>query len=79
VLIEFPAVCPDDEIFACSAISLAELQFSLGAIVSQKRPNHARSKDIMLAGHAYSLCAAMMTRNPKDFELVSTMVTVLSA
>lgn len=117
VLIEFPAVWPDDEIFACSAISLAELQFglqltvgstkhaarqarltlleslfewtpfdekaavgygTLAAVVNQTRTNHARSKDIMLAGHAYSLGAAIMTRNPKDFGLVSTMVTVLS-
>nr|WP_231368840.1 PIN domain-containing protein [Frigoribacterium sp. CG_9.8] len=117
VLIEFPDVWAEDEIFACSTISLSELQFglqltvgssmhtaqqarltlleslfewtpfdekaavgygTLATIVSQTRPNHARSKDIMLAGHAYSLGAAIMTRNPKDFELVSKMVTVLS-
>lgn len=117
VLIDFPAVWPNDEVFACSAISLAELQFglqltvgstkhavrqarvtlleslfewtpfdekaavgygTLAAVVNQLRANHARSKDIMLAGHAYSLGAAIMTRNPKDFELESTMATVLS-
>ena len=116
VLIDFPAEWPEDEMFACSVITLAELQFglqltvgtskhaarqarltlldsqfewtpfdekaalgygTLAATVHQSRPNHARSKDIMIAGHAYSMGAALMTRNPKDFELVDQMITVI--
>jgi len=118
VLIDFPAAWPDDELFACSAVSLAQLQFglqntigspkhserqarqtlleslfewtpfdekaavgygTLAVLVNQNRPNHARSEDIMIAGHAYSMGAAVMTRNPKDFELVETMITIIPA
>ena len=116
VLIDFPDEWPADELFSCSAIALAELQFgiqltigtpmhaerqarltllesqfewtpfdekaalgygTLAVTVHHNRPNHARSKDIMIAGHAYSIGAALMTRNPKDFELVSKMITVI--
>lgn len=116
VLIDFPAEWPADELFACSAVTLAELQFglqrtigtpkhaerqarltllesqfewtpfdekaavgygTLAVVVSQNRPNHARSKDIMIAGHAYSMGAALMTRNPKDFELVGKMISII--
>jgi predicted nucleic acid-binding protein len=31
----------------------------------------------MLAGHAYALGAALLTFNPKDFELVSDEVEIL--
>ena len=31
----------------------------------------------MIAGHAYSISAALMTRNPKDFELVRKMITII--
>lgn len=119
VLIDFPAEdqWPENEMFACSAIALAELQFglqltvgtpkhavrqarltllesrfewtpfdeksavgygTLAAVVAQSRAGHARSKDIMIAGHAYSMGASLMTRNPKDFELVDKMVTVIA-
>jgi predicted nucleic acid-binding protein len=116
VLIDFPARWPDDELFACSAITLAELQFglqltvgtpkhaarqarltlleslfewtpfdekaavgygTLAVVVSLNRPNHARSKDVVIAGHAYSMGAAPMTRNPKGFELVDHMITII--
>lgn len=49
----------------------------LAAIVTKTRPTHARSKDIMLAGHAASLGAALVTLNPKDFELVADEVEVV--
>lgn len=116
VLIDFPNDWPDDELFACSAVTLAELQFglqltigtpkhaerqarltlldsqfewspfdenaalgygTLAVVVSQNRPNHARSKDIMIAGHAYSMGASLMTRNPRDFELVDKMINII--
>ena len=116
VLIDFPAEWPEDELFVCSAITLAELQFglqltigtpkhaarqarltlldsqfewtpfdekaalgygTLAVVVQQARPNHARSKDIMIAGHAYAMGAALMTRNPKDFELVNKMIEII--
>lgn len=41
------------------------------------RPAHARSKDLMLAGHAYALGAALLTFNSKDFELVSDRVEII--
>ena len=117
VLIDFPTEWPEDELFACSAITLAELQFglqltigtpkhaerqarltlldsqfewtpfdekaalgygTLAVVVNQNRPNHARSKDIMIAGHAYAMGAALMTRNPKDFELVDKMIEIIA-
>ncbi len=119
VLIDFPAEnqWPENEMFACSTITLAELQFglqltvgtpthaaqqarlnllesefewtpfdekaavgygTLAALVHRSRASHARSKDIMIAGHAYSLGAALMTRNPKDFKLVETMVSIIA-
>jgi predicted nucleic acid-binding protein len=116
VLIDFPNEWPADELFACSAVTLAELQFglqltvgspnhaarqarltlleslfewtpfdekaavgygTLATVVSRTRAGHARSKDIMIAGHAYSIGASLMTRNPKDFELVDEMITII--
>lgn len=119
VLIDLPAEhqWPETELFACSTITLAELQFglqltvgtpkhaarqarltlldsqfewtpfdekaavgygTLAAVVRQSRASHARSKDIMIAGHAYSIGAALMTRNPKDFELVDKMISIIA-
>lgn len=49
----------------------------LASRVILSRPAHARSKDIMLAGHAYALGAALLTFNPKDFELVSDEVEII--
>ncbi|MFB8188780.1 PIN domain-containing protein [Microbacterium sp. NPDC055988] len=49
----------------------------LAAHVATRRPAHARSTDIMLAGHAYALGAAFLTFNPKDFELVSDEVEII--
>lgn len=49
----------------------------LAAIVARTRPAHARGKDIMLAGHAHSLGAALVTLNPKDFELVADEVEIV--
>jgi predicted nucleic acid-binding protein len=42
-----------------------------------KRPQHSRSKDIMLAGQAYALGASLATLNPKDFELISDLVEII--
>ena len=49
----------------------------VGAEVQKTRPAHARSKDILLAGQAYSLGASIATLNPKDFELVSDLVKII--
>lgn len=50
---------------------------TLAARVATKRPAHARSTDIMLAGHASALGAALLTFNPKEFELVSDDVEII--
>jgi len=49
----------------------------LAALVWQSRPAHARSKDIMLAGHAHSLGASLATFNPTDFASVSHLVPLV--
>ncbi|MEW1921860.1 hypothetical protein, partial [Pseudarthrobacter oxydans] len=49
----------------------------LAAKVRSLRPQHARSKDIMIAAQAHSLGIPLMTRNAKDFELVSDVVEIL--
>lgn len=41
------------------------------------RRAHSRSKDVMLAGQAYSLGASLATLNPKDFELVSDLIEII--
>jgi len=46
--------------------------------VHSQRRAHSRSTDIMLAGHAYSLGASLVTLNPKDFELVSHLVKIVT-
>lgn len=57
----------------------AEAYGVLAATVSRTRPGHARSKDIMIAAQAYSLGVPLMTRNVKDFELISHMVQIIGA
>jgi predicted nucleic acid-binding protein len=47
------------------------------AVHAQRRA-HSRRTDIMLAGHAYALGASLVTLNPKDFELVSNLVKIVS-
>jgi predicted nucleic acid-binding protein len=49
----------------------------LAAKVAPKRPVHARSKDIMIAAQALTLGVPLLTRNTKDFELVSDLVEIL--
>lgn len=49
----------------------------LAAHVAKKRPAHARSTDVMLAGHARSLGATLLTFNPKDFELITDEVEIV--
>ncbi|TFB71904.1 type II toxin-antitoxin system VapC family toxin [Cryobacterium glaciale] len=49
----------------------------LAAEVSKRRPGHSRSKDIMIAGHAYSLGVALATHNVKDFELIAHLVQIV--
>lgn len=55
----------------------ADAYARLAAHVATKRPAHARSTDIMLAGHAHALGAALLTFNPKDFALVSDEVEII--
>lgn len=57
----------------------AEAYGLLAAEVSRRRPGHARRKDIMIASQAYSLGVPLMTRNVKDFELVSHLVEIVEA
>ena len=49
----------------------------LAARVLRTRPAHARSKDVMIAGHAYALGARIATLNPKDFALVTEHVEIV--
>jgi len=55
----------------------AESYGELAARVKRRRPQHARSKDIMIAAQAHSLGIPLMTRNAKDFELVDDVVEIL--
>lgn len=50
---------------------------ALAALVHRSRPAHRRSKDIVIAGHAYALGAALATTNPRDFDLVSSHVRII--
>jgi predicted nucleic acid-binding protein len=49
----------------------------LAAKVAPTRPAHARSTDIMIAAQALTLGVPLLTRNVKDFELVSDLVEIL--
>ncbi|WEK61452.1 MAG: PIN domain-containing protein [Candidatus Microbacterium colombiense] len=59
-------------------VAAAQSYAKLAARVAERRPAHARSKDIMLAGHAHSLGARLMTFNAKDFELVADQVEIVT-
>ena len=50
----------------------------LAETVWRSRPAHSRSKDIMIAAQAHALGVPLMTRNPKDFTLVSDLVHVIA-
>jgi predicted nucleic acid-binding protein len=54
----------------------AEAYGVLAAHVTQTRPAHARSKDILMASQAFALGVPLLTRNPKDFELVNHLVEI---
>lgn len=45
--------------------------------VARQRPAHARSTDIKIAAQAYTLGAALLTRNVRDFDLVSDLVEII--
>ena len=49
----------------------------LAAKVATKRPSHARSKDLLVAAQALTLGVPLLTRNVKDFQLVSELVEIL--
>ncbi|MFT4234511.1 MAG: PIN domain-containing protein [Microbacterium sp.] len=49
----------------------------VAARIALTRPAHARSKDAMLAGHAYALGASIATLNPKDFEASLDLVPIV--
>lgn len=49
----------------------------LAAKVAPTRPAHARSTDILIAAQALTLGVPLLTRNVKDFELVSDLVEIL--
>ena len=49
----------------------------LAARVAKTRPGHARSKDLLIAAQALTLGVPLLTRNTKDFELVSDLVEIL--
>lgn len=55
----------------------AESYALLAAKVARKRPGHARSKDILIAAQALTLGVPLLTRNVKDFHLVSDLVEIL--
>ncbi|MDR0593367.1 MAG: hypothetical protein LBG60_08990 [Bifidobacteriaceae bacterium] len=54
----------------------AEGYGTVAAAIWRQRPAHARSKDAMLAGHAYALGAGIATLNPRDFDLVAHLVPI---
>jgi predicted nucleic acid-binding protein len=56
----------------------AESYGELAARVKRLRPQHARSKDIMIAAQAHSLGIPLMTRNAKDFKLIEDVVEILA-
>jgi predicted nucleic acid-binding protein len=58
-------------------VAAAQSYAKLAAHVALRRPGHARSKDVMLAGHASAIGAKLMTFNAKDFELVADQVEIV--
>lgn len=55
----------------------AESYAILAAKVATKRPGHARSKDILIAAQALTLGVPLLTRNVRDFDLVSDLVEIV--
>jgi predicted nucleic acid-binding protein len=49
----------------------------LAAKVAPRRPAHARSTDILIAAQALTLGVPLLTRNVRDFDLVSDIVEIL--
>ncbi|MDO7883243.1 PIN domain-containing protein [Protaetiibacter sp. WY-16] len=49
----------------------------LAARVAPRRPAHARTKDILIAAQALTLGVPLLTRNVRDFDLVSDLVEIL--
>jgi predicted nucleic acid-binding protein len=54
----------------------AESYGTLADVVRRTRAAHARSKDILMASQAHSLGVPFVTRNAKDFELISHLVEI---
>ncbi len=54
----------------------AESYGILATVVSQSRAAHARSKDILMVSQAHALGVPFLTRNPRDFTLVSHLVEI---
>ena len=55
----------------------AESYATLASKVATKRPGHARSKDMLIAAQALTLGVPLLTRNVRDFDLVSDLVEIL--
>lgn len=56
----------------------AESYGMLAARVAQRRPSHARSKDVMIAAQAFTLGLPLMTLNTRDFELIDDLIEILA-
>jgi len=54
----------------------AESYGVLAARVGQTRQGHARSKDVLIAAQAHALGAKLVTRNFRDFELITDLVEI---
>jgi predicted nucleic acid-binding protein len=50
---------------------------TIAEVVWRARRSHARSTDIMIAGHAYALGASLATLNAADFGLIRDLVQVI--
>jgi predicted nucleic acid-binding protein len=50
---------------------------AVAALAREVRPALARTKDMMLAGHAYALGASIATLNARDFAPVAQLVPVV--
>lgn len=49
----------------------------LAAKVAMARPGHARSNDILIAAQAMTLGVPLLTRNVRDFDLISDLVEII--
>jgi len=59
--------------------SAADAYGVLAAEVNRTRPAHARSKDILMVSQAFALGVPFLTRNPRDFALISHLVEIREA